>query len=127
MGSARKAKKGNTMGTHTDSIETETPPTDQPFEPLWLEAWGRSEVPSDQEAQREADRLFLAAIGSEEEPDIHPKGVFLTQDGCTWTHTVGRHRCGETACGWHVRDPDDGFVEFIADPPTVFKVSDNNL
>lgn len=61
----------------------------------------------------EAGRLFTAATGGADAPEVVLRDSWRLPDGETWTRTTGRYADGQTCDGWHIRDGAGEFVEFI--------------
>ncbi len=63
----------------------------------------------------QADELFLVAIDGADAENVEHVGSFRDPaTGFTWTRTTGRYGDGQTCDGWHVRDTDGEFIDFIA-------------
>ena len=62
-----------------------------------------------------ASTLFLMAVDGADAGAVEDHGSWLDEStGCTWTRTIGAYGDGQSCDGWHVRDADGEFAEFIA-------------
>jgi hypothetical protein len=106
---------------HLLGLMRQTNGYDEPVEVVY--SYG-GRLPADLEPldDRLDQELFLAAVEGQDAEHIEGLGSFRAPDGLTWTHTRGDYGpgsdpgvAGQPCTGWHVRDADGEFVEFIAE------------